>query len=294
LAAELIAAFETGAEQAVPDGARNAVAAAIVQAIAAARAAWPDVDVAPAQFAHRLGACAATDGQPAHEGLERLRASDLYLALACGAGDERACQHLDGLVRRGLNAALRGAGVDATELDDVRQHVLVRLVESREGAPARIATFGGRSSLERWVRAVGVREARSRMHVRRPPSGGGDVGTLVDPAHTPELSALRAEHRGAFKRAFESAVQGLDVRERNLLRQSVLDGLSIDALGDLYDVHRSTVARWLERARKRLLELTASALRDDLKLPTAELASMMRMSDSQLHVSLSRVFAADE
>lgn len=84
------------------------------------------------------------------------------------------------------------------------------------------------------------------------------------------------------------------MRERNLLRQSVLDGLSIDALGELYSVHRSTVARWIERARKRLLELTAASLRDDLKLPTADLASMMRMSDSQLHVSLSRVFASDD
>ena len=277
----------------MPDAVRNAVADALADALGAARAAWPDVELAPDVFARRLGACAA-DESDVYEGLGRLRASDLYLALACGAGDERACQHLDGLVRPGLNAALRSAGVPATQLDDVRQHVLVRLVEPREGAPVRIATFGGRSSLERWVRAVGVREARSRMKVRPAPVGHGDVGTLVDPAHTPELSALRAEHRGAFKRAFESAVQKLDVRERNLLRQSVLDGLSIDALGELYGAHRSTVARWLERARKRLLELTAASLKDDLKLPTAELASMMRMSDSQLHVSLSRVFASDD
>ena len=292
--AELIAAFEAGAGRVVRDAARNAVADALVDTLAAARAAWPGVDVDPEAFARRLGACAAADEADVDVGLGRLRVSDLYLAHACAAGDERACQHLDVLARPGLNAALRGAGVPATELDDVRQYVLVRLVERRESAPPRIATFGGRSSLERWVRAVGVREARARLQVRQPPSGPGDVGTLVDPAHTPELSALRAEHREAFRRAFESAVQQLEVRERNVLRQSVLDGLSIDSLGELYGVHRSTVARWLERARKRLLELTAASLRDALKLPTAELASMMRLTDSQLHVSLSRVFAADE
>jgi hypothetical protein len=41
-------------------------------------------------------------------------------------------------------------------------------------------------------------------------------------------------------------------RARNLLRQHVLDGLTIDELARLYRAHRATCARWLADARSEL------------------------------------------
>ena len=40
------------------------------------------------------------------------------------------------------------------------------------------------------------------------------------------------------------AFAALESRERNLLRYALGDGLSVDAIGTLYRVHRATAARW--------------------------------------------------
>lgn len=66
------------------------------------------------------------------------------------------------------------------------------------------------------------------------------------PGGDPELSHLKATFAAEFKFALTLAIDELSVRDRNLLRQSVLDGLTIDQLGKLYRVHRATAARWVD------------------------------------------------
>src|SRR5262249_41683920 len=76
-------------------------------------------------------------------------------------------------------------------------------------------------------------------------------------------------YRREFELAFREAVQSLSDRERILVRQHFLDGVSVNDLGRLYRVHRATAGRWLERARDALLAATRARLMARLAVPAA-------------------------
>jgi RNA polymerase sigma-70 factor (ECF subfamily) len=100
---------------------------------------------------------------------------------------------------------------------------------------------------------------------------------------------LKQKYREAFRQSFVEAVAALPPRERNLLRQNVIDGLSIDDLGKLYGAHRATAARWLAEARKELLAGTRVRLVERVGIPEDECDSIMRLVHSQLDVTLRRL-----
>ena len=100
-------------------------------------------------------------------------------------------------------------------------------------------------------------------------------------------------YREDFKAAFEEAFASLDAKSRNLLRQSLLDNLSIDQLGAIYRVHRATAARWLASARDQVLEETRSVLRRRLQIDEREFMSLMNLVRSQLDLSLARLLEDD-
>ena len=81
-------------------------------------------------------------------------------------------------------------------------------------------------------------------------------------------------------------------RERTLLKQQIVDGLGIDELGALYEVHRATAARWVAAAREKLLLRTRRAFMVRVRISSDECESIMRMVRSQLDVSLHRRLAA--
>ena len=78
------------------------------------------------------------------------------------------------------------------------------------------------------------------------------------------------------------------------MRYQLSEKLSIDQIGALYGVHRATAARWLERARQRVAELTEQLLADRLALPIDEVASVIRLVRSQVHVSIERLLGRSD
>jgi RNA polymerase sigma-70 factor (ECF subfamily) len=110
----------------------------------------------------------------------------------------------------------------------------------------------------------------------------------------PTLDYLRPRFQAEFKTAFEHAIRSLAPRERVLLKHHFLDGLSMDDLAVLYQVHRTTTFRWFTRARQRLLSRTRQALAAQLSLSRSELDSLMQLIDSQLDVSAVRLLGAAE
>jgi RNA polymerase sigma-70 factor (ECF subfamily) len=70
------------------------------------------------------------------------------------------------------------------------------------------------------------------------------------------------------------------------LRLHVVGGLTLERIGAMYQVDRSTVSRWLADARRALLDHTERALRDRLGVAPAEFASMARLLTSQLEIDL--------
>ena len=83
-----------------------------------------------------------------------------------------------------------------------------------------------------------------------------------------------------------SSLLALPPREKSLLKLSYLDGLSLDEIGALYRAHRTTVGRWLDAARQRILDDTRRGLGERLRLGEAEVDSLMALIRSQLDVTL--------
>jgi RNA polymerase sigma-70 factor (ECF subfamily) len=89
--------------------------------------------------------------------------------------------------------------------------------------------------------------------------------------------------------AFATALADLPRRERTILRQYHVDGLSIDELARLHGIHRATSARWIAAARADLVQRVRGHLRAALSLDDRELDSVIGLVRSRLDLSLSRL-----
>jgi RNA polymerase sigma-70 factor (ECF subfamily) len=100
------------------------------------------------------------------------------------------------------------------------------------------------------------------------------VGSELRSAVDPELDYLKLRYRGAYQDAVGAALASLPDRDALLLKLHYLDGLNIDRIGALYGMHRSTVARWRARVRRRVLESTREQLHRRLALTDSEFDSL--------------------
>lgn len=257
----------------------------------AGRALWPDVRVSAADFASHLTLHLGLSPEAA-EAL-RTRAGDLYLALAAARGDTVAISVIDRTCIAQVDPALHGM-VTPSEIDDLKQQLRQRLFVGTGDSPPKILDYAGRGELRAWVRASAVRTAISACRSQKRTLTQQQNLWFVAPeiGVDPTIDHLRPRLQVEFRAAFEAAVGSLAVRERNLLRQHFLDGLSSDELAVLYRVHRATAFRWLTRARTRLLSRTRQELAARLSLRRSELDSIMQLVVSQLEVSVVRLFGA--
>ena len=74
-----------------------------------------------------------------------------------------------------------------------------------------------------------------------------------------------------------------------MLKQHLVERLTIDQIGGLYHLHRATAARRLARAREALLGATRSALARRLELPLERLVGVLDLLASRLEVSVERL-----
>jgi RNA polymerase sigma-70 factor, ECF subfamily len=252
-----------------------------------ARARWPALEHAAEGFLRTLADGLPESAAPdAH--LRSLCAADLYLASACAQGNPKAMEAFEATYFGDLDSVLAEAGTPPHIVDDVKQVLRERFFVSREGRAPLIATYTGRGSLRAWVRISALREvyrhgdAQKRWVFLEEER----MEQVAAPGDDPELGFLKERFRGEFRQAFAEGMRSLTARQRNLLRHHYLDGMTIDQLGVLYHVHRSTTARWLEHARQELLTQTRGALMQRLSLDPAELESLIRLIESQLDVTL--------
>lgn len=249
-----------------------------------AAAAWPRVVVEGERFVEHLAVRAPGGGFPA--ALAALHSRDLYLACALEDGDDAAAavfrtRIVDDLDERIVPAA-------QGRLDEVRQRVCERLLVA-DGAPPRIASYRGHGALHAWVRVTAARIALDLVRAEPERSLGEAALAAAGPAGPdPELAHVRATTRAALASAIERAAAQLSVRERTLLRLSLLDELTIDDLAALYRVHRATAARWLSAARDGLGHSARRELAAATGLAADELTSALRLLETQIDLSWSR------
>ncbi|HEU4536450.1 MAG TPA: hypothetical protein VFS00_20135 [Polyangiaceae bacterium] len=265
--------------------------------IEAARAAWSEAAQPDERFVHFVAA-KLPEGVPVDAALGALHTADLYLACACAHGDARALARFERLCTAVTVRAAGRLGASAEQRDELSRRMLDLLLTPRgpgpggPGAP-RIHDFSGRGTLEAWTKVIAVRETvaflRHQRHEREAQDQALALGLEHDlePDDGPEVAYFKRLYREEFKIAFHEAVAALSERERTILRQYFLEGLSIDRLAAHYQVHRATAARWVEAAREAVSRRTHRALSRRLRVPPDELDSLMRLIHSQLDLSLS-------
>jgi RNA polymerase sigma-70 factor (ECF subfamily) len=285
---ELSDAFVRG----LPPGAASRFAAgpqldqALDAFVQAARAAWPKLDLDAVAFVEHVAGRVAPDTE-----LSSLQAGDLYLAFGCALGDPLALEAFEQQLLAKVTGALKGQLPNTATADDVAQRLRLKLFVRSGETPPGIWTYSGKGPLFHWLRAAAVRVTQDLA--RR---GGQEVATSDDDlagtpalANDPDLMLLKGRFAADFKAAFQQALESLSPREQSLLRMQIIDGLSPDEIGRVYQTHRTTVWRWLTQCRQALYSKTRELLAARLKGNDSELSSLMKAVHSQLDVSLNRL-----
>jgi len=259
--------------------------------------AHPGIRGAPALFAERLGrVLAADEPQTWLDVRERLRGVDvegIYLAAACAAGQDAAIQRFEELYFRSLPGTLRSMGAQATDVDDVVSAVREKLFVAHGDTPPGVLEYSGRGSLEKLCRVIAARVLlnHQRSSKRQRVCGDEDLADLIAPQLDPELATLKQHHRDVFRAAFTEAIAKLSSEDRNLLRLSLIHRLSIDEVGRVYQMHRSTAARRLSRLKEAIGQNTRMYLRIELGVDKKQLHSLFRLVQSGLDESFIRLLS---
>lgn len=278
-----VAALPAG-EAAVPV---DELAPALAAAIARGADAHPAIAVDPVAIAAHLGAHADDTRSPAAWIPER-NAADVHLVCALVRRVPAALAwfeaHLTPELQRAA-ARLLGAERAADVVAGVREKLLV----GTDASGPRIAEFGGHGALAVWLRVITIRAAISELRREQRLVGLDDtLWEAAAPDLDPALALAKREHAALIKQAFHDGLAELTPRQRNLLRQHLLDGLTIDDLGAIYRIHRVTAARWLTAARADLWANVRRRLRTTLGISDASIAGMLDELRSTLDLSIER------
>jgi RNA polymerase sigma-70 factor, ECF subfamily len=255
---------------------------ALSESIAEARRAWPGLEVDSEGFASHL-ASKVGDGDGA-----RVRVTDLFLAYACSVREPRAIAQFEATYFDEVEVARRR--FDSLPIaDDVAQRVRQKLFLN---APPALAGYAGTGDLRAWVRAavlhmlinIATREARER------PTENDFFDAVVDTSADAEAAYLKRACHAEFEESFSLAMSRLEPREKTLLRYAFVDGLSVDQIGAVFQVHRATAARWVAKARERLVSEARADLMTRLQVDEQEASSILRAAMSRMGTTLLRRF----
>jgi RNA polymerase sigma-70 factor (ECF subfamily) len=255
----------------------------------AARAAWPDVDVGETEFSSYV--TERMDSAKAAGAHAPLRTADLYLACACARGDAAALAAFERAffaeIPRAMKRARAGRLPPVDELTQVVRH---KLFVADAGARPKIAEYGGRGDLRGWFRVLLSRMILNLATRPSPelPFEEDLLACLVGAGPAPDLGVAEEAYRRAFRDSFPSAFAELGDREKSLLRYAFGEGLTVEAIGGLYGVHKTTAARWVVRAHNALLDGVRRGVMARLGIGEDEYASVLRMIHSRLELSLER------
>ncbi|MEJ7602023.1 MAG: sigma-70 family RNA polymerase sigma factor [Kofleriaceae bacterium] len=209
------------------------------------------------------------------------------LAVAAGRGEPAAVREVERMIA--AEAAQAARRIDRTPefADEVCQALRVRLLV-KEHDRIRIDGYAGRGPLRGWIGVAAVRVALNLKRGVRLDSPDL-LAELVSGEDDPELRHLKTLYRAEFRDALEAALLALPERQRVVLRLCYVDGLKVNQLARLYDVHETTASRWVSRAAADVAEDARRRLTDRLAISPSSLESVARMVLSNLDFSITRI-----
>jgi len=226
---------------------------------ARARAAWPEIAISIEDFiAHLIRVAHRPGGE-----LARVRAAEVYLALACLRGDTRAQGVFDREYLPTVDAALAQQVDQPERVQRLKRLLRVRLFRSVGGRPPEIARYTGLARLDTWLKLVATRFAR---RFRRTEARQRTGQALAQGPTDPTGKSLSITSRAELAEALRQAALTIGDRERHLLTLYLVNGIEVSDIARSCATRRVVAARWLERlqcrlyarTRELLLELTGS------------------------------------
>lgn len=261
----------------------------IARCLADGRQRWPDVALEDRVLAPLLAEPLAVPE------LAPERFADVFVATAARAGDAAASAWIFDRVRALAPVATRGV-IPPGDVDELIQQVCVKLLVAGN-LPGRIVSYAGRGPLEAWLRAVVVRAALSMRRARTEPAAASidELPWLELPLFTedPSLGGWR-RYAPELRAALAVAIAELPTRARIALHQHFLDGLSADAIGRIYGVHRITAYRWIAQAKRAVLDRVRAELQERIAGTPSEIDSLLRGVRSSFSITVERLFAVED
>jgi len=270
----------------------DSLGAALESAYETGASTWPKVELDGEAFARHLGAC-SEPGDSVDPG----RGADWYLACGCTKGDASALAYVEHHYMPKLASSLRRLRLTPAELDEALQRIRDETFVAQEGCQPRIARYSGRGDFGGWLRVTGMRSALKmfRGKKRDVPLEEEQLAERIPTGRDSiDLLYMKDMYRPVFRVAFQEALLSLSPREKTLLKQNLLDGMSIDQIAKIYQVHRATAARWLSSARQSLMDGTRGRFQSRLSIDDGECESIMRMIRSQLDITIRRTLTAED
>ncbi len=228
--------------------------------------------------------------------LGRVDGPELYLVLSCATGDDRALrrfeQHYFGEIARGASR-LR---CSPEELDEVRQAVRHALFSPGDDGQAKLVHRTARGDLRALIRLIALRAGISARRRRGQPlaADGDALLEVVDAERSPSVMMVKREHQQRFRQALAAALATLEARPRTLLRLHEVDGVSQTRLATMHRVDRSTITRWLARARADVLAETRRQLTAQYGVAHLDFDSFIDVIRSNFGASIHRLLASGE
>ena len=209
------------------------------------------------------------DDEPATESdvrefIELIQADDLFLALACADGNERAWWEFDHNNRSYLERVARHLAKTEADAEEVVDWVYGELYGTRVVDGERVskfATYSGRGSMRGWLRTViwhslvdmhrashdevsldemteNVGEGAAHANFAAAPSGGEDV--MIE-------GITRDRYRKATVTSLSNAFASLEAHERLLLMYYHVDNLKLREISRLVENEASPLRGWFQR-----------------------------------------------
>jgi RNA polymerase sigma-70 factor, ECF subfamily len=255
---------EPGVQPAEMEKAPSGLEPAMVELYAKSGAAG--LGVSPEQFRAIIDEAAAKS-QPAAastrskiEFSKTLRLDDLILARACAAGNERAWEVFLTRYREKLYDIARQITREDSTGRELADSVYAELfgTRMREGTRvSRLSYYGGRGSLEGWLRTVLAQEfVNTYRKQRRTVSLDEESEEGMQFAAVESEPVVSGDPR--LEGAIDEALRSLPAEKRFILASYFLDGRTLAQIARAMSVHESTISRKIEKLteglRKQILK----------------------------------------
>jgi RNA polymerase sigma-70 factor (ECF subfamily) len=246
----------------------------VEELLQAGRRHWPLVKVDRDAFtAHLAG---FSEKRPLHP--------DLYLAFACIHLDPAAIIAFESLLAQ-LPKAISELRLNDTQAQDAISIVRDRVLHPPAGVGGKISDYRGDGPLPAWLRVAAVRLA---LNMRRSHQRAAQRLTGLTEAQPPDIERdlIKLQLQPVLSQSVATTLAGLSVRDRRLLRMYFVDELTLDAIGSIYKVNRSTVHRWINRVTRNIAQSVREQMGEAAAVATSQWGSLLGVLRSQLTVSL--------